>query len=369
MKKLLHIQLLPLVSGVQRFSLHLLDGLDKTEFEIYMAFQPGGELEGEVRKRGYHFLALPTFCHPISAKDMLTFVHLLWLFRRYRFDIVHTNSSKPGLLGRIAARLCHVPLIVHTMHGTAFQKGQPLLTYGFYALMELKGNLFGHKTVFVNNSDREKCLSMHLLPTVKARTIYNAIPHELTLQLNAVAEQRTMPDKQIIIGSTLRFSTQKNVIRLITVACKACRQEPKLKFIILGDGEHFALCQAIIKSYNVSNQVLLPGWDSDIVPWLKVFNAFVLYSRWEAQPFSIIEAMSSGLPVIGSAIPSIRELVDEDSGYLIALDDDASLEELFLSLAIDFQPAYRKGKQAVQRITELCDYNSMIDDYTAIYRG
>jgi len=235
--------------------------------------------------------------------------------------------------------------------------------------MERIGNSFGHKTVFVNNSDREKCLSMHLLPTEKACTIYNAIPNELTRQLNNIAAQRAMPEKEIIIGSTLRFSTQKNVIRLVTAACKACAQEPKLKFIILGDGEHFALCQSIIHSYKVSTQVLLPGWDSDIVPWLKIFNAFVLYSRWEAQPFSIIEAMSSGLPIIGSAIPSIQELVDENSGYLLALDDDKGLEQLFVSLARDFQSAYLKGKHAVQRIKELCDYRSMIDGYTAIYRG
>ncbi|PKN73274.1 MAG: hypothetical protein CVU50_02985 [Candidatus Cloacimonetes bacterium HGW-Cloacimonetes-3] len=369
MKKLLHIQLLPLLSGVQRFSLHLLDGLDKNEFSIYVAAKPGGEFCAEVIQRGYRFIPLPTFRHPISISDTLTFVHLLWLLLRHKFDIVHTNSSKPGLLGRLAARLCGVKLIVHTEHGTAFQDSQSPYAYRFYALMEFVGNYIGHKTVFVNNCEREKCLSMHLLPAAKASTIYNAIPPALTAQLGHIAAGRKLPDAEVIIGSTLRFSTQKNVIRLITAACKACALTPKLRFIILGDGEHFELCQTIVHSYNVSGQILLPGWDSDIVPWLKVFNAFVLYSRWEAQPFSIIEAMSSGLPVIGSDIPSIRELVDEESGYLVTLDDDAALTNLFVQLAGNFQPAYEKGKHAAKRITELCNYPAMIASYTALYRG
>jgi glycosyltransferase involved in cell wall biosynthesis len=369
MKKLLHIQLLPLLSGVQRFSLNLLEGLDRDEFDIWVAAMPGGELEQEVLKRGYNYLPLTCFCHPISWKDIFSFVQLLWLFNKHRFDIVHTNSSKPGLLGRFAARLCRVPLIVHTEHGTAFQEGQSPLAYRFFAFMELLGNRFGHQIVFVNHCEREKCIVMHLLPAAKASTIYNAIPPALSLQLRQIAGQRKLPDTELIIGSTLRFSTQKNVIRLVTAACKACLAEPKLRFILLGDGEHLALCKTIVRSYGVGTQVLLPGWDNDIVPWLKLFNAFVLYSRWEAQPFSIIEAMSAGLPVIASDIPALRELVHEDSGYLVALDDDSTLEHLFVELARNFQPAFNKGQHAARLINELCSYHDMVASYTALYRG
>lgn len=369
MKKILHLQLLPLLSGVQRFSLHLLAGLDREEFEIWVACKPGGEFVDEVKANGYHYLPLPTFCHHISFWDFLTFLHLLWLMRRERFDIVHTNSSKPGLLGRLAAKLCRVPLIVHTVHGTPFRNGQHFLTYGFYAAMEYVGNKLGHITVFVNNSDRINCEKMELLPESKAKTVFNAIPPLLQRELAKIAKLRMMPHGEIVIGTTVRFSTQKNVIRLIATACSACRKAPNLKFIILGDGEHYALCQAIVRSNSMSNRVLLPGWDKDIVPWLESFNAFVLYSRWEAQPFSIIEAMSSGLPLIGSAIPSVKELADESTAYLVALDDDTALEEVFVQIAKDFAPAFAKGMQAAYRIYELCSYENMVQAYREIYLG
>lgn len=369
MKKVLHLQLLPLMSGVQRFSLHLLDGLDRQEYDIWVACKPGGEFVDEVKSRGFHFVPLPSFCHPISYKDFFTFLHLIRLFKKERFDIVHTNSSKPGLLGRFAAKLCGVPLIIHTAHGTPFQLDQSRLVYSFYALLEFFGNAFGHKTVYVNNSDRANCTKMHLIPERKARTIYNAIPPEMQSRLDTIANQRNMPSAQIIIGSTLRFSTQKNVIRLVSAACRACKKAPKLKFILLGEGEHYQLCRSIVHAHNMSSQVILPGWDSNVIPWLEAFDAFVLYSRWEAQPFSIIEAMSSGLPVIGSAIPSIKELVNNDTGYLVALDDDKALEELFLQHADDFSQAYAKGKQAAKCIKQLCNYQAMVAAYEEVYRG
>ncbi len=369
MKKLLHIQLLPLMSGVQRFSLHLLDGLDKNEFQIWVACKPGGEFVDEVYSRGFHYISLPSFRHPISFLDLLTFVHLLGIIKKHRFDIVHTHSSKPGLFGRLAARMCSVPLIVHTSHGTAFQQDQSPLVYRFYQFVEALGNRLGHKIIFVNNSDRLFCLAKHLVSNSKAQTIYNAIPPKLQKPLSDIASLRSLPTGEIVIGSTLRFSTQKNVIILVASACQACKQAPNLRFIILGDGEHYDLCKSIVHSHKMADRILLPGWDSDVLPWLKVFHAFVLYSRWEALPYSIIEAMTSGLPVIGSDIPSLAELVDNDTGYLVPSDDDAALIKVFVDIATDFKSAFVKGKQAAQHIKQLCNYDKMVAEYRDVYLG
>ncbi len=367
MKKLLHLQLLPLLSGVQRFSLYLLDGLDRSEFEIWVACKPGGEFPQAIKKNGFHYIALPTFRHPISYTDLFTFLHLIVIIKWHRFDIVHTNSSKPGLLGRLAARICKVPLIIHTAHGTAFQESQGFLKNRFFKIMEAWGNNWGHKTVFVNDSDRLNCLKLSLINERKATTIFNALPYDQVDILSQIARSRTMPENEIIIGSTIRFSDQKNVLSLITAACLACKQSHRLKFIIVGDGEHWELCKAIVRTHKLESRIILPGWDSDILPWLKVFHAFVLYSRWEAMPFSIIEAMHSGLPVIGAAIPSISELVDNDCGYLVALNDEPALARLFVRIATDFSPAWQKGQIAAQKIQELCSYQRMCNAYRELY--
>jgi glycosyltransferase involved in cell wall biosynthesis len=363
-KKLLHLQLLPILSGVQRFSLQLLDGLPDDEYEIYVASKPGGELVSEIHKRGWHYIALPTFRRSLSWLDFFTLIHLIWILGRYRFDIVHANSSKPGFLGRLAARICRVPCIIFTAHGTSYQPHQPLLVYRFYQTLERFANHFCDYVVFVNNCDRIAAIQMGLVAEHKAVTIYNAMRDMAELNIDHLAAQ-----DDITIGSTLRFSEQKNVIKLTTALCKSCLSIQNLRFILLGDGEHLDLCKSIIASYRLSDRILLPGWDSDVLPWLKLFDAFILYSRWEAMPYSIIEAMHAGLPVIGSDIPSIAEFVTDEVGWLVALDAEAELIQTLKMIAADPQKILDKGKAAQNWIKQISDYPTMIASYHDLYQG
>jgi glycosyltransferase involved in cell wall biosynthesis len=361
-KKLLHLQLLPILSGVQRFSLHLLDGLDPEEYDIYVASKAGGELQKEVISRGWHYLPIYCLKHPISLLDVAAFIEILYTICRYRFHIVHTNSSKPGLLGRLAARIARVPRIIHTVHGTPFQNHQPPGVQRVFMELEKLGNHFGDVTVFVNHSDRKRCLELNLLPSRKAVTIYNAMDPVCLPRLNP-----KKPTAVITIGSTIRFSDQKNVVSMITAACKACHRLKGLRFIFLGDGQHYELCRSIVASHRLSERILLPGWDSEVEPWLKVFDLFILYSRWEAMPFSIIEAMRFSLPVIGSDIPSIRELVNTDNGWLVPLDDDEALLEVFQEVVSQPARIAEKGKNAYHWINRISNYNSMIEAYRDVY--
>lgn len=367
-KRLLHLQRLSILSGVQKFSLLLLDGLDPDEYEIYVACIPGDRFEEEVRKRGWKFIPVPVFSRSISLADLYTFFQLLVIFRTYRFDIVHTNSSKPGILGRLAAKVTGVPKIIHTAHGTAFQEDQNICLKTIYKLFERCGNALSNAVVFVNNTDRERCLNLGIVKPEIAHTIYNAIPKNEDIHF-PIPQPKSAQDAEVVFGSTIRFSDQKNVISLVKAACKACLKSHKIKFIILGDGEHYSLCKSIVKSFMLEERVLLPGWETDVTKWLPLFDAFVLYSRWEAMPFSIIEAMEFGLPIIGSDIPSIRELVTNDVGYLVPLDKESALIDLFCELAHDPTQLVNKGKEANIRISNLCDYASMIRAYRQIYEG
>ncbi|NLW19608.1 MAG: glycosyltransferase family 4 protein [Candidatus Cloacimonetes bacterium] len=369
MTKLLHLQLLPLLTGVQNFSLHLLDGLPRDEFDIYVASAPGGDLVQAVEERGFTHIPLKRMVHQLTPMDSLAYTELLGVMRRHRFDIVHTNSSKPGLLGRMAARQLGVPLILHTAHGTSFQQDQPRAQQLMLQKLEKLGNALGHKTIFVNNSDRENCVSLGLLPAEKAVTIYNAVPSEQAEKLEKIASERRFdPDKEdFVIGSTLRFSMQKNVLNVIGAACQACRLEPSLRFILLGEGEYLELCRQIVKSHMLNHRIILPGWDSDIASWLPVFDAFILYSRWEAQPFSIIEAMHAGLPILGSDIPSIRELVDAETGWLVPLDEQEELIQCLVSAANPTEKTFEMGQNAAAKIRRICSYDVMVESYLKLY--
>lgn len=370
MKRLLHLQLLPLLSGCQNFSLFLLDGLPKNQFDIYVASAPDGDFVEAVKARGYHYLPLKYMKRPISIKDTLALAELYLLMKRYHFDIVHTNSSKPGFLGRLAAACSHIPLILHTEHGTSFQSDQSIWQQNLYKQLEKWANNMSDYVVFVNNTDRLQCLKLGLVSPSKAITINNALPYEQVQILTNIAQERAykLDKEEFVIGSTIRFSQQKNVINLISAACQACKKESQLKFIILGEGEYWNLCRQIVHSYGLNERIILPGWDNKIEKWLALFDAFILYSRWEAQPFSVIEAMHSGLPIIISDIPSLRELVTEECGWLVPLDNQAALIQCLIEVATHRDIAFEKGIAASQRIKEISDYKTMVNSYLQLYR-
>jgi glycosyltransferase involved in cell wall biosynthesis len=293
-KKLLHLQLLPLLSGVQNFSLHLLDGLSRDEFDIWIACKPGGEFVPALKARGYSYIPLPSFVLPISPLDLITFLHLLLIFRREKFDIVHTHASKPGLLGRIAAKLCGVPLVLHTFHVTAFQDYQSWPVHRFFRAMDWLGNRFCDLGIFVNNSAREQCIEYGVISPITSCSIYNAIADAMRCQLEPLAQNRKPAKGMITIGSTFRFTTQKNVLQILRCACQLCKEQKQLRFIFVGDGEDYPACRQMVQESGMGERILLPGWDTGIAAYLKIFDLFIMFSNWEAQPFSVIEAMYAG---------------------------------------------------------------------------
>jgi len=397
-KKLLHLQLLPLLSGVQNFSLHLLDGIPQNEFEIYVASKPGGDFVQAIKSKGYHYIPLPTFVHPISFLDLLTFFHLLWVFRKYRFDIVHTHASKPGLLGRAAAWICKVPLTIHTYHVTAFQDYQTPIVKSVFMFLDWLGASFGDVGVFVNNSARDYCIKHRIVRKENTYTVYNAIPDGVRERLDAIAQQRfkynsvgdlysevtetyqnssltsnkvgiigkTKPF--ITFGSTFRFSAQKNVLQIVESACKVCKKIPNIKFIFVGDGDDYERCRAIVNHQQLITRVILPGWDNDILPYLREFDVFIMFSNWEAQPFSVIEAMQSGLPVLISDIPALRELVEESCGFIVEKGNATQFQKTIAYISQNPDILAPLGFTAHKRINELCSYNTMLSSYLELYR-
>ena len=369
MKKLLQLHTLPLLTGVQNFSLHLLDGLPPEEYIQVIASAPGGDLVEACKNRGIRHIPISHMRRSLGIWDIVALLQIIQVLRRERFDIVHTNSSKAGFLGRLAARICRVQYVIHTSHGMPFQEGQAPGEYKLYRLLEGLGNKLCDTVVFVNDSDRERSLKLGLVKPSQACTIYNAIPPTLEAKLSGIASRRhPSPGEAIRIGSTLRFSPQKNTVELTTALIKACNLESRLSFELLGEGDNLELCRSMVRSHKLEDRIILPGWVSDVSTRLADWDVFILYSRWEAMPFSIIEAMHTGLPVIGSDIPSILELVNPENGYIVALDRPDELVSLLTQLPGRKQELLSKGKNAFHFIRTKTNYSTMVHQYLKLYR-
>ena len=366
MKKItmLHIQLLPLLSGAQNMMINLLTSLDRNRYEIYVLSKPGGPLVDKLEELEFHHIPVRSLRRNISIPDFIAFFHIFKICKKYKFDIVHTHSSKTGFIGRIATRLAGIPRIIHTVHGFPFHRFQPRYVQKFYQMLERIASHFCDKVIFVNSSERELAITKKIVSPNKAQTIYNGI------ELPDIKKLRSPIIKNnFIIGSVLRFWEQKNVINTVKAAIKVCQDSSKINFVFIGDGELFMECQEIVNSAGMTSRILLPGWQNNILDWLIGFDIFLLFSRWEGLPISILEAMSVGLPIVASDIKGNNELVSEKNGILVSINDIDKLEDVLTSLPHKRKELSGWGKFSKDLVREKFNMKNFVLSYRRLYES
>ncbi|HCO1401679.1 TPA: glycosyltransferase, partial [Escherichia coli] len=153
--KIVHVQLMPLLSGVQRVSLQEIERLPKNEYEISVICKEPGPLVDGLREDINKFY-IPSLCREISLINDLRSLYLLYKnFKREKYDIVHTHSSKTGVLGRVAAKLAGVPCIIHTVHGFAFESAKRSYVRLLYRILERIGAKCSTKIICLHEDDKK----------------------------------------------------------------------------------------------------------------------------------------------------------------------------------------------------------------------
>ncbi|MDP8267325.1 MAG: glycosyltransferase family 4 protein [Candidatus Tenebribacter davisii] len=326
--KIVHIQLLPLLSGAQNVMLKILGSLDKNKYEIYVISKPGGPLVEKVLESGYNYIPLKSFRRNISLMDFVALIKLIRIFKKEKFDIVHTHSSKPGFLGRIAARIAGVPKVVHTVHGFAFHYAQSPPIRFFYQVLEKFVSSFSDYVIFVNNYEREYAIKNNITKAFKAITIANGIK----LNENTIKGTSKIKKDVFVIGSILRFEKIKNIINTINVAIDVCKTNHKIVFYFIGDGKLLEKCKQMVRTEDLEENIFFPGWQNNVEEWLVMFNVYLLFSTAEGLSISILEAMSMKLPIVTSDVKGNNELVSDFNGILVPINDVDRLAVVLLSL-------------------------------------
>ena len=361
--KIVHIQLLPLLSGAQNVMLAILNSLDRNKYDIYVISKPGGPLVEKVLELGYNYIPLSSFRRSISVLDFVAFIKLITIFKHYKFDIVHTHSSKPGFIGRIAARIAEVPKIVHTIHGFSFHYAQPLIIRFFYQVLEKFVSQFCDKIVFVNNFEREFAIKYRIVNEKKAITIYNGIKFDK----KEIKKIYRKGDNVFIIGSVLRFEKIKNIIITIKAAIEVCKVNDKIVFYFIGDGKLFNECRQMVSEANLEENIILPGWKNNITEWLVKFDVYLLFSIAEGLSISILEAMSIGLPIIASDVKGNNELVSNTNGVLVPINDIDRLTAVLLSLPNEKERLIELGRNSRKSVEEKFNLTDFVRRYKDIY--
>lgn len=358
--KILYIITLGILGGAQTHIRHLAMHL-KDRFEVHVAIGVKGPLWEQLEELGVYVHHIPNLMREISVIDDLKAVfQTVALLKKIHPDIISTHSSKAGIIGRIAARICSIP-VIFTAHGWAFTDGVPERQRKKYILAERLASHLAKKVICVSQHDRDIALENGVGEPQQLVAINNGMP--VMPELPLASPEKNNPVRLIMVA---RFSEQKDHQLLLNALSRIKNKNYQVDLI--GDGPLINDCSELAKNLGLEEKVNFLGERTDVPKLLTRYQAFLLVSKWEGFPRSIIEAMRAGLPVLVSNVGGSNEaVIDGVTGYLVPRGDLSLLVERLEVLITDNNLRARMGQKGNERFKKLFTFDYMLDKTVQVY--
>ena len=346
-------------------------------YEVITASAPGPDV-AELEAQGIRHVAVPHLTRrwaPID--DARALVELVRLFRRERPDIVHTHNPKSGVLGRLAARIARVPIIVNTVHGLVANPAMPPVKRSIVRGAERGAARLSHHEFFQSAEDLRYALGTRMVPVARASLLGNGV--DLTrfdpagVDPAAVARFRSSwgaGPADLVVGSVGRLVREKGFPELIEAAARLAGERSDLRFVVVGPPEpdkDDRLSSAEVARGRDAG-VVFHGEEPDMPTAYRASDVFVLPSHREGMPRAAIEASAMQRPVIATDIRGCREVVDAGvTGLLVPPRDPAALASAIGALADDTDARTRYGDAGRARAIEHFDEEQIVQRTLDVY--
>ena len=363
------------LGGAQEVALYAVSHLDRTRFRPVLVAGPGGMLTEEAQRiSGLQTIILPSLGRRIHAwSDLIALLNLIRLFRRLRPAIVHTHSSKAGVLGRWAAWFARVPIIIHTVHGYGITPGQPAWLRRLLVLLERMTGWITTHWITVAQADVGKGRQWGLFDENVSVVRPGIDPRPFREPIDAAArttlreEFGAGPD-DYLIGTVACLKPQKAPEDVVLVAKHLCDTIPQVRFVLIGDGELRPRIEALVLQQGLHERVRLAGWRRDIDRAMKSFDALLLTSHWEGLPRVILEAATVGLPIVATRVGGIEEVIANGGHARLCEAGDTEGLAGGLKEIIQGYEKRGRGKSAVRReLPKEFHIEEMVKQYQSLY--
>jgi glycosyltransferase involved in cell wall biosynthesis len=360
------------LGGAQQNTLYCVEHHDRSRFDVGVWTGQGGFLDPQARSiRDADVRLLPWLVHPVDPlRDAVAVARLAAML--VDVDLVHTHSSKAGIIGRVAARAAGVRGIVHTVHGWSFNDVQSAATRRAYVELERAAARLTDRIVCVSASDRAKGLALGIGSADRYRILRSGIDPSLYMA-RVGARERTRASLgasagDVLVGTVANFKPQKGPLDLVEAARRAHAKRQRLKFFVAGDGELREEVIRAVAAAGLGETMSLLGWRHDIPDLLAAADAFVLTSLFEGLPRAVLQAMAAALPVVVTDTGGTSEVVvDGVTGYLVPPGNPQAAAEALVRLADDPQLRRRFGAAGQSRLGAEFDIRRMVVDLEALY--
>lgn len=345
------------VGGAQSYVAALLEALTE-RYELVVAAHGRGPLSEAVERAGARYEELRWMRRSLGPWDLAGVLELVALFRRERPEIAHLNSSKAGILGRLAAAICGVPVRIFTVHGWAFAAHRGLKS-SLYRLADRILRPF--TTVFVCPAQHEREAGIRARTCDPATSV--VIPNAVDLRRFPPAKLGGDPPVLVSVG---RLHSPKDFLTLVRALALLARGS--FRAVIVGDGPDRPLIESAIAEAGLNGAIELTGEREDVDELLADADLFALSSWSECFPISVLEAMAAGLPVAATAVGGVSEqVVQDETGLLVPAGNTAALADALETMLADPALRRRMGTAGRRRVAERFDLAAFRSAHLELY--
>jgi len=309
-----------------------------------------------------------------KARDGKALAKLYHLIRQKRPHIVHTHTAKAGFLGRLAAHLAGVPVVIHTFHGHVLHSYYPRFKTRVLRQMEQTLARISHQIIAVS----EQVKSELVFHGVSSREKITVIPlgFDLTPFLSCEAQKGEfkrelgLGNGARLVGIVGRIFPIKNHRLFLETAALVSANDPSARFVIVGDGLLRNELERHTLQLGIRDRVFFTGWRRDLPRIYADLDVLVVSSDNEGTPVSAIEAMASGCPVVSTQVGGLPDMItDGESGYLVPPRDPKAMAIFILRLLNDAQTAYKMSRNARAIAQERFNIKRLVTDIEKLYQA
>ncbi len=378
--RVLHIITRLIVGGAQENTLLSVEGLDRmADYDVTLVTGVDNGPEGDLLARARantRLIVVPELGRNINPfADIKALWALYRLIRRGRYHIVHTHSSKAGVLGRIAAKMAGTPIIVHTLHSLVFHDYQPLLINRlWWAVKKICAPMTDH-FISVSSIISRKAIAARIAPPEKFTTIYSGMELDWFLRAeidpSAIRREFSIPEDALVVGKIARLFPLKGHDQFLDAAPEIVKRNPGVRFFFVGDGVLYDHLRRRAEKLGILENCVFAGLipRERIPEMISAMDVLVHTSLREGLARVLPQALAMKKPCVSFDIDGAPEVViPDETGYLVEPDDARGLADAVSRLLADSDLRRRMGEAGRRLVDPAFRAETMVDQISTIYK-
>ena len=379
--KVAHIIARMITGGADENTLFTVQGLNKDKYEVDLII--GEEFDkdilNKVKNNNFNIIQVKGLKWKLNfLYDPIIVLKLIKLLGKNHYDIVHTHTTKAGILGRIASHITGVPVIIHGLHGSTFQAfNSGLLNWLLFLFERLTGR-FTDAYISVSKVLSETYIEKGIGKKDNHYTVYSGM--ELSkfyhardkINYKEKYEELGINVGEFLIGNVARLETRKGH-KFLLDAFKNVVKEQKdghVKLLIIGEGNKRKYLENYVEELNLGDKVIFTGYREDVEELMALMDIFVLTSLREGLPRVLVQAAAVGMPSVAFNVDGVPEIIkDNYNGFLVKVKDVEQLENRIVKYMNNKELVLLHGRNGREFIENKWSIKGMVDRIDKIYQN